>query len=320
MLGKQSKVMNMSQFGSALSYANGMTYILNLLVRSSAAIESEMSSVERLQEYADKLPHDAPFHLETDPAEGSWPSRGEIVFKGVTAAYPSRPEKPVLRDVNIRIQPGTTTFLVGRTGSGKSTMLSVLLRLLEIGTGSVIVDGEDITKLGAHTLRRGMELIPQDPFIFSGTIRTALDFECRYDDTSLWHALELVGMKEFVSGQEEKLDTIVSDNGSNFSVGQRQLLCLAGAVLRNPKILLLDEATASVDAGSDAFLQRTMRQNCPGATILSVMHRLSDQVLKECDKVLVMDNGVPAEFDTPKALMSNPDSLFSQIMEATRQG
>jgi len=192
------------------------------------------------------------------------------------------------------------------------------LRLLEIGSGSVIVDGEDITKLGVHTLRRGMELIPQDPFIFSGTIRTALDFEGRYDDTSLWHALELVGLKDFISSQEEKLDSTVAANGANFSVGQRQLLCLAGAILRNPKILLLDEATASVDAGSDAFLQKTMRQNCPGATILSVMHRLSDQVLRECDKVLVMDDGVPAEYDTPKNLLSNPDSLFSQIMEATK--
>jgi len=146
-----------------------------------------------------------------------------------------------------------------------------------------------------------------------------LDFEGRYDDTSLWHALELVGLKEFVSNQENKLDTVVADNGSNYSVGQRQLLCLAGAILRNPKILLLDEATASVDAGSDAFLQKSMRTNCPGATILSVMHRLSDQVLKECDYVLVMDEGTPAEFDTPKALMANPDSLFSRIMEATKQ-
>jgi ATP-binding cassette, subfamily C (CFTR/MRP), member 1 len=319
LLGMDTKVMNTSQFGSALSYANGMTYILNLLVKASAAIESEMSSVERLQEYADTLPKDAAVHLPTDPVEGSWPSRGEIVFKNVTAAYPSRPDKAVLCDVNIRIEPGITVFLVGRTGSGKSTMLSVLLRLLEIGSGNVIVDGEDITSLGVHTLRRGMELIPQDPFIFSGTIRTALDFEGRYDDTSLWHALELVGMKDFVTGQEEKLDTVVADNGSNFSVGQRQLLCLAGAILRNPRILLLDEATASVDAGADAFLQRTMRQNCPGATILSVMHRLSDQVIKECDKVLVMDNGGPAEYDTPANLLANPDSLFAQIIAATRQ-
>ena len=146
-----------------------------------------------------------------------------------------------------------------------------------------------------------------------------MDFEGRYDDTSLWDALELVGLKDFISNQEDRLDTTVADNGSNYSVGQRQLLCLAGAILRSPKILLLDEATASVDAGSDAFLQRTMRANCPGATILSVMHRLSDEVLSECDEVLVMDEGIPVEFDSPKILMANPDSLFSRIMEATRQ-
>ena len=161
MLGKTAKVMNTSQFGSALAYANILTYIMNLLVKAAAAIESEMSSVERLQEYSEKLPRDAAPHLPTDPAEGSWPSRGEIIFKGVEAAYSSRPEKPVLRDVNIRIQPGTTVFIVGRTGSGKSTLLSALLRLLELGKGSILVDGEDISKLGVHTLRRGMELIPQ---------------------------------------------------------------------------------------------------------------------------------------------------------------
>ena len=161
MLGKTAKVMNTSQFGSALAYANILTYIMNLLVKAAATIESEMSSVERLQEYSEKLPKDAAPHLPTDPIEGAWPSRGEIIFQGVEAAYSSRPEKPVLKDVSIRIQPGTTVFIVGRTGSGKSTLLSALLRLLELSKGSVLVDGEDISKLGVHTLRRGMELIPQ---------------------------------------------------------------------------------------------------------------------------------------------------------------
>ena len=161
MLGKTAKVMNASQFGSALAYASALTYIMNLLVKAAATIESEMSSVERLQEYSEKLPKDAAPHLPTDPAEGSWPSRGEIIFNGVEAVYPSRPENPVLKDVNIRIQPSTTVFIVGRTGSGKSTLLSVLLRLLELGKGNILVDGEDISKLGVHTLRRGMELIPQ---------------------------------------------------------------------------------------------------------------------------------------------------------------
>ena len=161
MLGKTSKVMNTSQFGSALAYATALTYIMNLLVKAAAAIESEMSSVERLQEYSEKLPQDSPPHLPSDPAEGAWPSHGEIVFTGVEAAYPSRPEKPVLKDVNICIQPGATVFIVGRTGSGKSTLLSVLLRLLELGKGQVLVDGVSISELGVHALRRGMELIPQ---------------------------------------------------------------------------------------------------------------------------------------------------------------
>ena len=161
MLGKTSKVMNTSQFGSALAYATALTYITNLLVKAAATIESEMSSVERLQEYSEKLPQDSPPHLPNDPAEGAWPSRGEIVFTGVEAAYPSRPEKPVLKDVNIRIRPGATVFIVGRTGSGKSTLLSVLLRLLELSKGRVLVDGVNISELGVHALRRGMELIPQ---------------------------------------------------------------------------------------------------------------------------------------------------------------
>jgi len=161
MLGKAPEVMSTSQYGPALACAVVLTYIMNPLVKAAAAIESEMSSVERLQEYSEKLPKDAATYLPADPAEGAWPSRGEIIFNGVEAAYPSRPEKPVLKDVNIRIQPGTTVFIVGRTGSGKSALLSALLRLLELSKGNVLVDGKDISKLGVHTLRRGIELIPQ---------------------------------------------------------------------------------------------------------------------------------------------------------------
>ena len=160
-LGKTTKVMSPSQYGPALACAVVLTYIMNPLVKATIAIESEMSSVERLQEFSERLPKDAATNLPTDPAEGTWPSRGEIIFNGVEAAYPSHPGKPVLKDVNIRIQPGTTVFVVGRTGSGKSTLLSALLRLLELDKGHVLVDGEDISKLGVHTLRRGIELIPQ---------------------------------------------------------------------------------------------------------------------------------------------------------------
>lgn len=134
----------------------------------------------------------------------------------------------------------------------------------------------------------------------------------------LWHALDLVGLKTFVSSQESKLDTLVEDNGANYSVGQRQLLCLAAAVLRNPRILLLDEATASIDAGADVFIQQAMRQSCPHATILSVMHRLSDRILEECDRVLVMEQGVPIEYAPPQTLLARPNSTFAKLMAAAR--
>ena len=195
---------------------------------------------------------------------------------------------------------------------------------------------QDIKSLGVSTLRRGIQVIPQgkqqflvpdmhalslvsgDPFIFSGTIRSSLDFDGNHSDDSLWHALDLVGLKKFVASQESKLDTAVEDNGSNYSVGQRQLLCLAAAILRNPKILLLDEATASIDAGSDVFIQQAMRRSCPDATILSVMHRLNDKILKECDKVLVMEQGVPIEYAPPRELLARPNSMFSKLMAAAR--
>lgn len=157
-----------------------------------------------------------------------------------------------------------------------------------------------------------------DPFIFSGTIRSALDFDGKHGDDELWHALELVGLKNFVASQESKLDTIVEDNGSNYSVGQRQLLCLAGAILRNPTILLLDEAMGSIDAGADVFIQQAMRRSCPEATILSVMHRLSDRILEECDKVLVMEQGVPIEYAPPLELLARSNSMFSKLMAAAR--
>lgn len=307
-----------TQFALSLTYASTFTYLLNLLLKSSANVEAEMNSVERLMNYTENLPQEPAAHLGSDPSKEIWPMRGEIVLRDISAAYPSRPDKLVLRSVNLTFKPGETVFIVGRTGSGKSTLLSLLLRMIDPCSGSAKIDGRDITSVGLTTLRQAMEVIPQDPFIFSGTIRSALDFEGKCDEKALWQALELVGLKQFVASQEFRLDTVVEDNGSNYSVGQRQLLCLAAAILRNPKILLLDEATASIDAGADVFIQQAMRQSCPNATILSVMHRLSDRILEECDRVLVMEQGVPVEFASPRELLTRPNSMFSKLMAAAR--
>jgi ABC-type multidrug transport system fused ATPase/permease subunit/acyl-CoA synthetase (AMP-forming)/AMP-acid ligase II len=318
MLAHSKVVGSSTQFVLALTYASTLTYIMNLLLKSAANVEAEMNSVERLMNYTDSLPKEDPTQLGSDPAEGAWPSRGEIVLRDIDAAYHSRPDKLVLRNVNLTFNAGETVFIVGRTGSGKSTLLSLLLRMIESSNGSVEIDGRDIKSLGVSTLRRGLQVIPQDPFIFSGTIRSSLDFDGKHSDDALWHALDLVGLKKFVTSQESKLDTVVEDNGSNYSVGQRQLMCLAAAILRNPKILLLDEATASIDAGADVFIQQAMRQSCPDATILSVMHRLNDNILKECDKVLVMEQGVPIEYAPPEVLLARPNSMFSKLMAAAR--
>ncbi|KAI6122701.1 P-loop containing nucleoside triphosphate hydrolase protein [Pisolithus croceorrhizus] len=307
-----------TQFALSLTYATTLTYLLNMLLKSAANVEAEMNSVERLMNYTENLPREQAAHFGSDPSKEAWPMRGEIVLRDINAAYPSRPDKLVLRSVNLTFRPGETVFIVGRTGSGKSTLLSLLLRMIDPCAGTVKIDGRDITSVGLTTLRQAMEVIPQDPFIFSGTVRSALDFEGKCDEKALWQALELVGLKQFVSSQESKLDTVVEDNGSNYSVGQRQLLCLAAAILRNPKILLLDEATASIDAGADVFIQQAMRRSCPNATILSVMHRLSDRILEECDRVLVMEQGVPVEFASPRELLARPNSMFSKLMAAAR--
>ncbi|KAG9315666.1 hypothetical protein JVU11DRAFT_3312 [Chiua virens] len=320
MLAHTKVVGNSTQFSLALTYASALTYIMNLLLKSTASVEAEMNSVERLMSYTESLPQEDPAYLGSDPAEGVWPSRGEIVLRDVDAAYHSRPDKLVLRNVNLTFSAGETVFIVGRTGSGKSTLLSLLLRMVESSNGTVEIDGRDTKSLGVTTLRRGMQVIPQDPFIFSGTIRSCLDFNRQYHDEALWHALELVGLKNFVASQDCKLDTAVENNGSNYSVGQRQLLCLASAILCNPKILLLDEATASIDAGADVFIQQAMRRSCPDATILSVMHRLSDRILEECDKVLVMEQGVPIEYAPPRELLARPTSMLSKLMAAARNG
>ncbi|KAI9462258.1 P-loop containing nucleoside triphosphate hydrolase protein [Boletus coccyginus] len=318
MLAHTNAVGNSAQFALALTYASGLSYTMNLLLRSAANVEAEMNSVERLMNYTASLPKEGSTHLESDPAEGTWPMSGEIILRDIDAAYHSRPDQLVLRNVNLTFNAGETVFIVGRTGSGKSTLLSLLLRMLESSSGTVEIDGRDIKSLGLSTLRRGIQVIPQDPFIFSGTIRSCLDFDDEHEDDELWHALDLVGLKKFVAFQEFKLDTVVEDNGSNYSVGQRQLLCLAAAILRNPKILLLDEATASIDAGADVFIQQATRRSCPHATILSVMHRLSDRILGECDKVLVMEQGVPVEYAPPQQLLARPDSMFAKLMAAAR--
>ncbi|KAI8820291.1 P-loop containing nucleoside triphosphate hydrolase protein [Fimicolochytrium jonesii] len=316
-LGETSFAGTASNFGMALAYSAALTYIMTIIVRSIANLESEIYSVLRLQEYADRLPSEAQgADIRVDPSK-AWPSQGHIRVKGFSAHYASRPDRLCLQDVDLEILPGQRICMVGRTGSGKSTLLLALLRMIERDAGSITVDDREIHSMALEDLRHGLNLIVQDAYLFSGTIRTTLDIRQNLTDEQLWSALEAVDMKPYVSSLPQKLDTPVTGNGESISAGQRQLLCLARAVLDNPRILLLDEATGSVDAKTEQTIHKIIRERCPHATVLSVMHRLQEPVIAGFDKVLVMSDGSVAEFERPEVLLGRPDSLFSQLMKAS---
>ncbi|KAJ3191779.1 hypothetical protein HK101_007416 [Irineochytrium annulatum] len=301
-----------SQLGLALIYASSMSYIMNLLLKSAANAESEMNSVERLVEYAVDLPEEDPPVLQSDPPEGTWPKRGMIEFRNVTAYYHAKPDKAVLRGVSLKIHPGESVCIVGRTGSGKSTLLSCLMRLVDV-KGYIAIDNRDINAMGIETVRKGIEIIPQDPFLFSGTIRDSLDLLRKFTDDEIWVALELVGMHEYVAAMPNGLETVMDNGGQNLSVGQRQLFCLARSLLIKPKILLMDEATSSIDQESDNKLKTAIREHCHNATLISVVHRIRSNLVRDCDTVVVMNNGVVAEQGPPLQLLRDPNSLFSRL-------
>ena len=200
-----------------------------------------------------------------------------------------------------QVAPGAHIGIVGRTGSGKSSLFLAFFRMVELSGGAIVIDGQDASELGLHALRRGLSMIPQDPFMFSGSVRRNLDPFSEYSDKEVWQALERVTLREVISDLPKKLEATVSDNGGNFSQGQRQLFCLARALLRRSRILMMDEATASVDLETDKLIQRVVRTEFAHCTVLTIAHRLN--TIMDADKVLVMDAGRAVEFDTPHSLL-----------------
>lgn len=271
-------------------------------IRQSAEFESQMTSVERIVEYQD-LEQEAPANSkkEAKPKE-NWPDNGAIQFDHMSLAYGKDAEKPVLRDLNCTISGGEKIGIVGRTGAGKSSMITALFRLTE-PSGAIKIDGVNIQSIGLDDLRRKISIIPQDPVVFSGTVRYNLDPFNEYPDSDLWSALEEVQLKKQVDNFAEKLEAKLSDNGGNLSVGQRQLICLARAVLRRNKVLILDEATANVDHQTDSLIQKTIRTEFSSCTVLTIAHRLNTII--DCDRVLVLDAGQILEFDSPYKLFQN---------------
>ncbi|XP_067909266.1 canalicular multispecific organic anion transporter 1 isoform X2 [Heterodontus francisci] len=297
--------------GLSISYALNVTQALNWLVRQTSELETNIVSVERVSEYT-KLENEAPWVMDHRP-EKDWPDKGEIKFMDYKVRY--RPELDlVLHSLTCDIRTNEKIGIVGRTGAGKSSLTNCLFRIIESAGGKILIDGLDIATIGLHDLRQKLTIIPQDPVLFSGTFRMNLDPFNRYTDEEVWRSLELAHLKHYTANLPNKLQHEVSEGGENLSVGQRQLLCLARALLRKSKILVLDEATAAVDLETDNLIQTTIRTEFADCTVLIIAHRL--HTIMDSTRVMVLDAGRIIEFDTPSVLLQSQGHFYNMAKDA----
>ncbi|EAA08388.5 AGAP003221-PA [Anopheles gambiae str. PEST] len=291
--------------GLAISQALILTGMVQYGIRQTTESIQQMTAVERVVQYTE-------IASETDPPKvppGDWPWKGQIQFHNMSLCY-EQDAPPVLKNLELVIEPTWKVGIVGRTGAGKSSLIGALFRLARI-EGRIMIDGIDTGVISLEALRSKISIIPQDPVLFSATIRYNLDPFSLYDDDMLWRAIGEVELRSAISG----LDFMVTEGGTNFSVGQRQLICLARAILRNNKILVLDEATANVDPQTDALIQKTIREKFKHCTVLTVAHRL--HTVMDSDRILVMDAGEAREFDTPHILLQQEGGILKDMVEAT---
>ncbi|XP_046887532.1 ATP-binding cassette sub-family C member 4-like [Hypomesus transpacificus] len=295
--------------GLALSYAVTLMGMFQWGVRQSAEVENMMTSVERVVEYAE-LESEAPWETQKRPPP-DWPSQGLIHFDRVSFSY-SADGPMVLKDLKAVFRPKEKVGIVGRTGAGKSSLVSALFRLVE-PEGRIYIDGVLTSEIGLHDLRQKMSIIPQDPVLFTGTMRKNLDPFDQHSDEDLWNSLDEVQLKAAVEELPNKMETVLAESGSNFSVGQRQLVCLARAILRKNRILVIDEATANVDPRTDALIQETIRDKFRDCTVLTIAHRLNTII--DSDRILVLDAGQIHAYDEPYTLLQNHSGILYKMVQ-----
>ncbi|XP_037318940.2 ATP-binding cassette sub-family C member 3 isoform X2 [Pungitius pungitius] len=304
--------LNPGLVGLSVSYALQVTMSLNWMVRMTSDLENNIVAVERVKEYSETKT-EAPWEVEDKKPPPDWPTEGKVEFQDYSVRYREGLDL-VLKNLTLSVKGGEKIGIVGRTGAGKSSMTLCLFRLLEAAAGEIVIDGLKISELGLHDLRSRLTIIPQEPVLFSGTLKMNLDPFEKYSDEELWGALQQSHLHKFVSNQPAKLELECSEGGENLSVGQRQLVCLARALLRKTRILILDEATAAVDLETDDLIQSTIRTQFEDCTVFTIAHRLN--TIMDYTRVLVLDKGQIAEFDTPANLISQRGIFYGMTKDA----
>ncbi|KAI4324776.1 hypothetical protein MLD38_030232 [Melastoma candidum] len=296
--------------GLSLSYALTVSAAHVFVTRWFGYLLNYIISVERIKQFM-HIPSEPAAIVENHRPPSSWPSKGRIELEDLHIRY--RPNAPlVLKGITCTFREGSRVGVVGRTGSGKSTLISALFRLVEPASGRIFIDGLDITSIGLKDLRMKLGIIPQEPTLFRGTVRTNIDPLGVYSDPDIWSALEKCQLKDTISSLPNQLDSPVTDEGENWSAGQRQLFCLGRVLLRRNRILVLDEATASIDSTTDATLQRIIRQEFEDCTVVTVAHRVPTVI--DSDMVLVLSYGNLVEYEEPAKLMETKNSSFSKLV------
>ncbi|CAG8778327.1 23794_t:CDS:10, partial [Gigaspora margarita] len=314
--------------GLVLAYVLQITQSFNLLVNQISKLETDMNSVERLVYYSDNLEEEAENIVLKNRPSSKWPAHGEIHIKNLEIKY--GPDSPlVLKGISVDIKAAEKIGIVGRTGCGKSTLAKSFFRFIEATSGSIVIDDVDISTIGLKDLRSNITIIPQDPVLFNGTIRSNLDPFNKHSDLELWNALYRVHLIKTVNYTSEKeeaeklenygkqepiiLDSPIKENGSNFSQGQQQLIAIARALVQHSKLIIMDEATANVDFKTDNLIQTTIREVFKDSTVITIAHRL--RTVADYDRILVMDDGNVVEFDIPYLLMQKSGGLFRELCE-----